>query len=173
MEVELWKQIVTGIVVVVVFVAFVKEWFSPDLVAMGAFVFLVLVGVMDSDRALMVFGSSAAEQDAQQRIDPNFTDYKYFLYAVAEVRLHLINKQGAIQVEIEKMRQELAKAQEPDLLNSVRFQALNEYYAYVRAQIKQYDTLKAFVETSDRYEDIENHILNTSMGTLDYLMVQK
>jgi di/tricarboxylate transporter len=59
MEVELWKQIVTGVVVVVVFVALVKEWFSPDLVAMGAFVFLVLVGVMESGKALAIFGSSA------------------------------------------------------------------------------------------------------------------
>ena len=41
MDIELWKQIVTGVVVVAVFVAFVKEWFPPDLVAMGAFVFLV------------------------------------------------------------------------------------------------------------------------------------
>lgn len=59
MEVELWKQIVTGVVVIAVFVAFVKEWFPPDLVAMGAFVFLVLVGVMESDHALSIFGSSA------------------------------------------------------------------------------------------------------------------
>ncbi len=59
MEVELWKQIVTGLVVVVVFVALVKEWFSPDLVAMGAFVLLVLLGVMESGKALAIFGSSA------------------------------------------------------------------------------------------------------------------
>jgi len=59
MEVELWKQIVTGVVVLVVFVVFVKEWVSPDLVAMGGFVFLILVGVVDRDHALSIFGSSA------------------------------------------------------------------------------------------------------------------
>ena len=34
MEVELWKQILTCTVLVLVFVAFVKEWATPDLVAM-------------------------------------------------------------------------------------------------------------------------------------------
>ena len=40
MEVELWHQILTGTVVVLVFVAFLKEWFPPDQIAMGAFVWL-------------------------------------------------------------------------------------------------------------------------------------
>ncbi len=59
MEVELWHQILTGTVVVLVFIAFLREWFPPDQTAMGAFVLLVLAGVVAPDRALMVFGSQA------------------------------------------------------------------------------------------------------------------
>lgn len=59
MEVELWHQILTGTVVVVVFVAFLREWFPPDQTAMGAFVLLILAGVIAPDKALMVFGSQA------------------------------------------------------------------------------------------------------------------
>lgn len=59
MEVELWKQILTVAVLVLVFVAFVKEWATPDLVAMGGFVVLLLAGVMDVGPALKIFGSSA------------------------------------------------------------------------------------------------------------------
>ncbi len=59
MEVELWHQLATGTVVVLVFVAFLREWFPPDQTAMGAFVLLILLGVIAPDRSLMVFGSQA------------------------------------------------------------------------------------------------------------------
>lgn len=59
MEAELWKQILTGAVLVVVFLAFVKEWAPPDLVAMGGFILLILAQVVDVNPALAVFGSSA------------------------------------------------------------------------------------------------------------------
>jgi di/tricarboxylate transporter len=59
MEVHLWQQIVTVIVVVAVFVVLVREWISPDLAAMGAFLSLVLIGVLSPGEALGVFGSSA------------------------------------------------------------------------------------------------------------------
>ncbi|MDF1861260.1 MAG: SLC13 family permease [Verrucomicrobiales bacterium] len=59
MEVQLWQQIVTVIVVVAVFVVLVREWISPDLAAMGAFLSLVLIGVLSPGQALGVFGSSA------------------------------------------------------------------------------------------------------------------
>ncbi|MCB1233098.1 MAG: SLC13 family permease, partial [Verrucomicrobiae bacterium] len=59
MEVELWHQILTGTVVVLVFVAFLKEWFPPDQIAMGAFVLLILGGVIAPNDSLMVFGSQA------------------------------------------------------------------------------------------------------------------
>lgn len=42
-----------------VFLCFIKEWLSPDLAAMGAFVFLVIIGVVDPKMALGIFGSSA------------------------------------------------------------------------------------------------------------------
>lgn len=59
MEIHLWQQIVTVIVVVAVFVVLVREWISPDLAAMGAFLSLVLIGVLSPGEALGVFGSSA------------------------------------------------------------------------------------------------------------------
>ena len=59
MEVELWHQILTGTVVVLVFVAFLREWFPPDQTAMGAFVLLILAGVVSPGDSLMVFGSQA------------------------------------------------------------------------------------------------------------------
>ncbi len=56
---DLIHQLVTLGVVALVFVIFIKEWLSPDLAAMGAFVLLVVVGVMDPKQALGIFGSSA------------------------------------------------------------------------------------------------------------------
>lgn len=59
MEAELWHQILTGTVVVLVFVSFVREWFPPDQTAMGAFILLALAGVLAPDTSLLVFGSQA------------------------------------------------------------------------------------------------------------------
>jgi len=59
MEVHLWQQIFTVIIVIAVFVVLVKEWIPPDLAAMGAFLSLVLIGVLGPSEALGVFGSSA------------------------------------------------------------------------------------------------------------------
>ena len=54
-----FNQIVVCIILVLVFVAFIKEWFSPDLVAMGAFVLLLAIGVLDEKSALAVFSNPA------------------------------------------------------------------------------------------------------------------
>ena len=59
MDVALWQQILTGVVVVLVFVAFLREWFSPDLTAMSAFILLVIFGIVAPEKALAIFGSSA------------------------------------------------------------------------------------------------------------------
>lgn len=59
MEIHLWQQIFTVAIVIVVFIVLVKEWITPDLAAMGAFVLLVLIGVLSPPEALNVFGSSA------------------------------------------------------------------------------------------------------------------
>ena len=59
MEPELWQQIFTGLLVIAVFTAFIKELFSPDLVAMGAFVCLILTGVLTGEDASKVFGTGA------------------------------------------------------------------------------------------------------------------
>ena len=54
-----FNQIVVCLLLVLVFVAFVKEWFSPDLVAMGAFVLLIGIGILDEKSALLVFSNPA------------------------------------------------------------------------------------------------------------------
>ena len=54
-----FNQIVVCLLLVLVFVAFVKEWFSPDLVAMGAFVLLIGIGILDEKSALSVFSNPA------------------------------------------------------------------------------------------------------------------
>ena len=53
------EQIFVCILLVAVFMAFVKEWFPPDLVAMGAFVLLMISGVLPADKALLVFANPA------------------------------------------------------------------------------------------------------------------
>ncbi len=54
-----WQPLFTCVIIVLVFVSFLKEWISPDLTAMSAFVVLVLVGILSPDKALTIFGSSA------------------------------------------------------------------------------------------------------------------
>ncbi len=56
---EMREQVFVGVLVVLVFVAFLREWFSPDIVAMGAFVLLLLTGILNEEDALAVFGTSA------------------------------------------------------------------------------------------------------------------
>ena len=57
---EYWDQIFVGALVILVFVAFVKEWGGPDLVAMSAFVLVMLMGIVDVDKAMKeVFTNSA------------------------------------------------------------------------------------------------------------------
>ncbi len=55
----LWQQIFTVLLVVAVFSAFVTEAFSPDLVAMGAFVCLILAGILGESEIAAVFGTGA------------------------------------------------------------------------------------------------------------------
>ncbi len=44
--VEAWQQIALGVLVLVVFASFVKEWLPPEVVAMGALVICVILGVL-------------------------------------------------------------------------------------------------------------------------------
>ena len=44
--VETWQQIALGILVLLVFTSFIKEWVSPEVVALGALVTCVLIGVL-------------------------------------------------------------------------------------------------------------------------------
>lgn len=59
MEIHIWQQIFTVFIVVAVFVVLFREWISPDLAAMGAFLSLILIGVLSPGEALGIFGSSA------------------------------------------------------------------------------------------------------------------
>ena len=55
-----WDQLFVGGLVIVVFIAFIKEWVGPDLVAMSAFVLVMLMGIVDVDTAMSeVFTNSA------------------------------------------------------------------------------------------------------------------
>lgn len=54
-----FQQIFVCVLVVAVFVAFVKEWFPPDLVAMAALVVLMITGILDVKSALSVFSNPA------------------------------------------------------------------------------------------------------------------
>lgn len=44
--VETWQQIALGVLVLIVFASFIKEWVSPEVVALGALVTCVLIGVL-------------------------------------------------------------------------------------------------------------------------------
>ena len=56
---ELWEQIFTVVLVIAVFAAFITEAFSADLVAMGAFVCLILTGILGETQIAAVFGTGA------------------------------------------------------------------------------------------------------------------
>ncbi len=59
MDPQLWQQIFAVVLVVAVFAAFITERFSADLVAMGAFVCLILAGILKEDDIAAVFGTGA------------------------------------------------------------------------------------------------------------------
>jgi di/tricarboxylate transporter len=44
--VETWQQIALGVLVLLVFTSFIKEWASPEVVALGALVSCVIIGVL-------------------------------------------------------------------------------------------------------------------------------
>jgi len=59
---SIWEggdQIMVAVLILFVFVAFVREWFTPDIVAMGAFILLLLTGVLGKSDAEAVFGTGA------------------------------------------------------------------------------------------------------------------
>lgn len=60
-EVEpiLWQQVFVATLVVLVFLAFLREWIRPDFVAMGALTLCLLAGILDENSLSYVFGRSA------------------------------------------------------------------------------------------------------------------
>lgn len=59
MTVETFQLIFVGLIVVGVFVAFVREWASPDLIAMAALCLVLATGILDTKEILGVFSNSA------------------------------------------------------------------------------------------------------------------
>ncbi len=58
-EPQLWQQLFVSLLVLAVFVSFVREWLRPDLVAMGALVLCMLAGILSEDALADVFGRPA------------------------------------------------------------------------------------------------------------------
>ena len=59
MDLHTLHLIIVFALVIGTFVAFVREWLSPDMVALSAFAILLLTGTIRSDDALRVFSNSA------------------------------------------------------------------------------------------------------------------
>ncbi len=59
MSVHLFHLVVVFALVALVFVAFLKEWGSPDLVALSALGVLLVTGILRTDETLAVFSNSA------------------------------------------------------------------------------------------------------------------
>ena len=59
MDVHTLHLIIVFALVVAVFTAFLREWFSPDLVALSAMGVLLVTGVLSADETLTVFSNSA------------------------------------------------------------------------------------------------------------------
>jgi len=54
-----FEQIIIFGLLIAVFLAFIREWAPPDLVAMGALVVVLVTGILSTDEALAVFSNSA------------------------------------------------------------------------------------------------------------------
>ncbi|MDQ3115714.1 MAG: SLC13 family permease [Verrucomicrobiota bacterium] len=59
MDVHSFHLIVVFALVVLVFIAFLREWMSPDLVALSAMGILVITGILGTEETLAVFSNSA------------------------------------------------------------------------------------------------------------------
>ena len=59
MDVHSFQLIIVFVLVVVVFVAFLREWLSPDMVAMTAMALLLVTGILGTNETLAVFSNSA------------------------------------------------------------------------------------------------------------------
>ncbi len=59
MDAHLFQLIVVFSLVVLVFLAFLREWLSPDLVALSAMGLLMVTGILGTEEALTVFSNSA------------------------------------------------------------------------------------------------------------------
>ena len=54
-----WEAAVVYITIIGIFIAFLLERYPPDITAMGGFVLLIMLGVIDRDTALNVFSNPA------------------------------------------------------------------------------------------------------------------
>ncbi len=76
---------VVGLVIVGVFVAFVRDWASPDVIAMTGLVVVVLTGILSPSEMLQVFSNSAP-----------LTIGAMFVLSAALVRTGVIDQMGKI-----------------------------------------------------------------------------
>lgn len=59
MNTEVLHLVIVGLVIVGVFVAFVRDWASPDIIAMSGFVVVIAAGILTPPDMLQVFSNSA------------------------------------------------------------------------------------------------------------------
>ena len=59
MSVHTLHLIIVFVLVATVFTAFLREWASPDLVALSAMGVLLVTGILSADETLAVFSNSA------------------------------------------------------------------------------------------------------------------
>ncbi len=59
MNTATFQLLLVGLIVVMVFVAFVREWASPDIIAMTAFCVILVTGILNTQEILAVFSNPA------------------------------------------------------------------------------------------------------------------
>lgn len=59
MDVDSIQMLLVFALVAAVFVAFVREWFPPDIVAMAALAVVIALGILEADQVLTIFSSTA------------------------------------------------------------------------------------------------------------------
>jgi di/tricarboxylate transporter len=84
MNPETIHLITVFVVLVGVFVAFIRDWGSPDLIAMAGFIVVIVAGILSPEDILLVFGNSAP-----------ITIGSMFILSEALVRTGVIDRVGA------------------------------------------------------------------------------
>ena len=89
MSTESIHLVVVGIVLVGVFVAFVRDWASPDVIAMTGFVVVVVAGILSPQEMFRVFSNSAP-----------ITIGSMFILSAALERTGVIDRMGQVFIKL-------------------------------------------------------------------------